>query len=806
MQMSARWIWAADEYPNAYCYLRRSFEATGPALKAVLRISADTNYAAWVNGRYVGQGPGPYVRETRPVDSYDVTELLRDGSNVVAVLGNWWGVTSHSRPKGRAGVIAELSREDADGATQIVGTDEQWRALLSEAWEREVPRRSGALAWTEFHDARQEPAGWTSPDFDDAAWPRASVIEVEDRRLFPRHRPLLREWSERPVALRGAWHAGPESPGPADDPGLTEFLDEEPLSPLTEERLQALEAGLIAPGAHVIEDLDAGPGLALTLDMGREIVGHLELDIEAPAGGRIDLAPAELMRDGRPWCFRKGCKYGQRYVTRAGRQRWRTFEWHGLRYLHVVLRGFDSPVTVHHLGVSRREADLPWQARFCCADERLERIWEIGVHTLRGGTQEVQVDCPTREQAAYWGDAAWIGLWTLALTGDASHLRHLLLAAEAAQYDDGQLPASIFSSLGQILFDYTLIFPWALREWWWHTGDLALPRRLDGVVERVLDWYRAWIDPQSGLVELDAVASHQRREGTLFIDHPGLGWHNFPHPGIDRRRTSAGLNLFMLRALQCRAELLQATGETQRADAVREEAGALAHRIEGAFFDPERGVYADALVDGRLSEQVSQQINALALLTEACPPERRAEVLARVTVPPSEAPELCRCSPYFWIYLAEAMGQAGMQREMLDAVRDLWGTMADAGATTWWETFGGDELDSLCHPWSAVPNHLLQKHLLGARPDAPGFERARIQPRPDLVPRAAGSVFTVRGAIEVGWRPMDEDDAGAVELTVELPAGVAGMVAAPEGWRIDAGAGEIEVPEGTGMKTRLSRI
>jgi len=798
MELEASWIWGDEAEANTYCYLRGRFSADDACMRARLRISADTNYMVWVNGRYVGQGPGPYVRDVRPVDEYDVTHLLREGDNVIAVLGNWWGVTSHSRPRGEAGVICELRWEDADGDSHRFATDTNWRALLSEAWERHVPRRSGAVAWTEWYDARREPAGWNTPGFDDSQWPRASIAPGASRRLFPRLVPLLREWSESPVALAGAWLTGADAPGPGDtEPELTEFLDREPLEPLDPERSAEVAAALTRPGPTVIDWLPQVDGLALTLDMGREVVGHLELDIEAPAGARIDLAPAELMREGRPWCFRKGCRYAQRYITRAGRQRWHTYAWHGLRYLHVVLRGFNAPVTIHHLGVRRREADLQWRAQFDSSDEMLNRIWAIGRHTLRVGTQEVQVDCPTREQAAYWGDATWIGLWTLWMTGDCSHVKHLLLSAEPAQYPDGQLPASIFSSLDQILFDYTLIMPWGLHAWWYNTGDLFLPRRLASTVERLLEWYRDRTN-QVGLVDFDAITAHRRGEGTLFIDHPGLGWHNFTHPGLDRRGISAGLNLFYLRALQCWADLLEAMGASTRAGEVRREAENLARAIQQAFFDLERGVYVDAEIEGTRSERVSQQINALAVLTGVCPPERRESVLMRVL---SDDPTLCRCSPYFWLYLFEAMAEADMHEQMLEAIRELWGAMVEDGATTWWETFLGDELDSLCHPWSSAPNHVLQKHLLGVRPAEPGFATAILRPRPDLVCSARGTVCTVRGEIAIGW----EGDGAEATVQVNLPQGISGRLYAPPGWRTAAPEEPVVVPDGAGVTMFMHR-
>jgi hypothetical protein len=36
-------------------------------------------------------------------------------------------------------------------------------------------------------------------------------------------------------------------------------------------------------------------------------------------------------------------------------------------------------------------------------------------------------------------------------------------------------------------------------------------------------------------------------------------------------------------------------------------------------------------------------------------------------------------------------------------IERLWGRMVDGGPGTTWETFLGNEKDSLCHPWGAAP-------------------------------------------------------------------------------------------------------
>ncbi|MCD6359690.1 MAG: hypothetical protein J7M38_02425, partial [Armatimonadetes bacterium] len=83
MELDGKWIWAGEARTNDYCYLRRNFDVGDAVVRAVLRITADTCYYVYVNGHYVGQGPGPYVKWHRPVDRYDITHLLHAEGNVI---------------------------------------------------------------------------------------------------------------------------------------------------------------------------------------------------------------------------------------------------------------------------------------------------------------------------------------------------------------------------------------------------------------------------------------------------------------------------------------------------------------------------------------------------------------------------------------------------------------------------------------------------------------------------------------------------------------------------------------------------
>ena len=787
-----KWIWCKDQLPNIYCCARGKIDLPAQSAVGRIRVVADSRYQLWVNGEYIGQGPTPFKRPHVFFDSFEVTSRLRVGTNIIAILGNYHGVEHCTYTPGPPGILAEMEVADASGNVHKLASDTSWRALRLEAYQQDVPRRTWATSWCEHYDARLAPVGWQNLDFDDNAWPAAGEVDPGRVTLQPRRVPMLEEFRADPVTVTGVWHT---RSGLHPPEGLTPWLDEEPLDSAP-------------PFASLASDKDLPPwrieaaehGIAFTLDFGQELTGHIELEVDAPEGVAIDLCPAENLRNGRPWCFRKGGEYARRYITRAGRQEWRCFGYDGVRYMHAVVRGPHPALTFHRLSVWRRQSTLPVRATFKCDDPRVNRIWDISCHTMKLCSQEIHVDCPTREQTSAWGDAVWTGLWEGYLTGNYSALKHLIIAADHVQYPDGQLPNYAFSGLAHPLFDYPLIAVWGTWLYYRHTGDLDLARRLVPMSDRVLDWYRREIG-QSGLIELDCDAVHRAGKGTLFIDHPGLGWHNSPN-GIDRRGISAGLNFFFIHALEAQAAILDVCGEERRATARRKESSGVRAAAEELFYNQSESAYVDSFFQGQQSEQISQQTNALAVTSGVCPATRVPQVLRRVLDPADK--NLCRCGTYFWTYLAEALCRNGMHREMWSEVVRLWNDMAERGATSWWETFTGDELDSLCHMWSAVPGYLILAEILGVKPVKQGFQEVRLQPRIDLLKQAEGSVPLPKGWIDLSWSGDRETEC---RLTVNPQTDASVRVEAPTGWTIDGcSERQASVPSLTESRFHIRRI
>lgn len=763
----AQWIWAADADPNGYVHARRRFSMSRVPERATLAVTADSRYAVWLNGHEVGRGPGMFRRPGFRVDTFDVTRLLIAGENVLCVLGCYIGIPTHNYDPGPPGILCRLAGPGLD-----IVSDPSWRVRLSQAWQRDVPRKTWALGATEVFDARRDDPDWLGLDFDDSAWETARVVDQGRLDLLARSTPPFESFFEEAHDPCGAWLA-PDSALEIRGPERELFLDDEPLRPcaIPEKGLEGV----------VLEASVDGSGQALCYDMGVEMCGHIEFELTAPAGARVDCVMVELLRAGRPWCHRKRQLYAMTYVTRAGRQKWRNFHWNAGRYVYLVFRRLTEPVHIHHVGVWRRHARLSCQARFESSDETLDRIFRTGWHTIHMCSHSAQVDCPSREQASYWGDGAWMALWTAWLAGDASFLRLMLESVAYSQDQDGRNPSSLytgFTGRGRQLVDYSLIMVMAAWEYWWLTADRAVVECVRPYLDRTMNWFRGRVGP-SGLIETNFQELFDKKApDTLFVDHPGIGFHNTPggRPGIDRNGVSGALNAMYVMALKALADLDAAFGRPEAARATASEADRMIPVVHRTFWLPERGIYVDA-VGPKARNQVSQHTNALMALAGVCPASAQPVVLRRVL--DESDPSLCVAGPYFWAFIGRAMARAGMQAEALAHIRCLWTPMLDAGATTWWETFLGDELDSLCHGWSSMPSVFLLQEIAGVQATQPGFGALRFSPRIDLLDRVTATVPLPQGAVTMAW---SAPGPGQRELRIELDADVSADIELPEGW------------------------
>ncbi|MEG1864082.1 MAG: family 78 glycoside hydrolase catalytic domain [Alistipes sp.] len=367
-------MWISDAHDRDFApapMLRRAFEVASQVASARLYLSAAAYAKVGLNGSAVGDellNPGYTHYDKRNLYSvYDVTSQLREGENVLsAVLGNGfyneiqpvatWSF-EQARWRARACMICELHITYADGTTQCVCSDDQWRTTA------EGPYRSNNIYSGELYDARKEIRGWDRPDFDDTAWPHATKVAAPSPLLRAQAMPAVRATREiEPVAVRSF--------------GDTVYV----------------------------------------FDFGVNITGLCRLAVEGDAGTQLSFVHGEFLDpDGRLEMRNLTIYYkplpGYPFQTDSyilsgrGRETWTPdFSYHGFRYVQLTA---SAPVKLNKKSLTARfmHTDVEPVGTFGCSNQMLNTLWQMSRQTYLNNLTSIPTDCPTREKNGWTADA-----------------------------------------------------------------------------------------------------------------------------------------------------------------------------------------------------------------------------------------------------------------------------------------------------------------------------------------------------------------------------------------------------------------
>lgn len=748
-----------SEDRNRFVYFRKEFEAPTEIRGAWLRASADGRYILFLNGKMLGRGPARCHPDWQYVDPFDVGDLIRPGKNVLAALVHSYGrdTSFYQLPRGTQSIFFGCAgfylegRLELEGAGQGGGldlsTDASWSCLASEAWERDAP--FGGTGYMERFDAREEPAGWNLPGFDAAAWGRAFVQRVQ------------------------APAAGSEVV---------------PFPRLVDRDIGAMREELVLPEGRP----RSAPGNRQVWDFGRILLGRIGVEVESEAGAGIELTCGEslgpdglVFRPGTiPGIFTPPC-HTLRF--RAGRGSHTLFEASGFRYVQAGPLDHDLRVQVRSLwaeessysgGPSPRLVyagkHVCGTGSFACSDPLLTAIWRAGAYTASVCRQDGFIDCPSREQRQWTGDAQIQSLLNYVTCGDPRVARKAILQAAQTQAADGMIAMASTSDIGAewrtYIPDYALYWILSIGDYLDYSGDLSILDEVFPSVVKVLGWFIPWLD-SSGLLS--------QVPGWVFVD-----WSE----KLDKRGEVLALNALFVAALGAGAKIAEGAGAASLAGRWRALASSVANAADERFWDERRSAYADCRTETGLSPVVSQQANAAAIAFGVAPRESWDRIFEYILdedrVKFTKAwrwdeersfeagKDVVMAQPFFCHFLHAALARAGRMDDILSNVRKRWAPMLTEGGGTFWESWQLTEMTSRCHAFSATPVYDLSTYVLGLKPTAPGFARFEAHPWFGDLDWAKGSMPTPAGSIFLAWRKLDS----LIELEVGVPEGLSGML------------------------------
>jgi hypothetical protein len=476
-------------------------------------------------------------------------------------------------------------------------------------------------------------------------------------------------------------------------------------------------------------------------DLGRIRIGSLEFDVEADAAGEATVAYSEkLGADGRPLpvvpLSTGPTRFLQKFAFGPGRTEIRPLQSLGGRYLEVRLTG-DGQAKLANVSFRERDSLGEPQGRFTLHDPQLDRIWQVGIDTMRASTEDSAVDS-VRERGEWTGDVSLAGLELLSAGWDnLAPIHRALYHSATAARADGMVSGC---GPGELIYLGTYAAQWV--------NSCVRCAELEGSTAMLADLEGpARCNIEAILACIDANGNHHLPWG--FID-----WGYIPLKG----EIEIPVLAHVVSAVDAwvRWQILLGRKDTAR---WQERADHLRHIMRQAVAGNPPGYHAAVLGEriGAVERDVAVAVTLRQLRASfPCTPSGK-----RLRDPTKASPEVA--TPYFTNYSIDLLLRAGKIDEAVEIWRQAWGWMLDGGATTWWEVF--DERWSNCHYWAGAPTWQMTRRILGVDPTLhEGRPVIRLAVHPGKLQRAEGRV-SIPGAgwADVSWKRNKEGIACRIE-------------------------------------------
>ena len=408
-------------------------------------------------------------------NTYNVTEQLRRGENVVGILlGNGFYNVQGGRYRklqisfGPPTLLFELVINYEDGTCTTVHSDNNWKYDFS-------PVTFNCIYGGEDYDARREQKGWNQIGFDDSHW-RPVVIQEAPK-------GILRPQMAAPVKIMERYDI---------------------------QKVTKLNADQVA-SASVSTKRTVDPS-AFVLDMGQNLAGFPEITVRGKRGQKVTLIVAEALTDEGACNQRQtGRQHYYEYTLKGeGDETWHPrFSYYGFRYIQVegaVLKGQKNPQKLPVLK-NIQSCFVYNSARKVSTFESSNGIFNAAHRLIekavRSNMQSVFTDCPHREKLGWLEQVHLNGPGLLYNYDLTAYAPQIMQNMADAQHSNGAMPTTapeyvIFEGPGMDAFAESpewggslVIFPFMYYETY---GDDSLIKKYYPNMRRYVDYLKTRAD------------------------------------------------------------------------------------------------------------------------------------------------------------------------------------------------------------------------------------------------------------------------------------------------------------------------
>ena len=599
------------------------------ASKAILKITADDYFKLYINGVYVTQGPPPSYPDHYYFMEIDVTPFLKEGVNTFAVHNYYQGLINRVWVSGdlRSMFWCELY---LDGKVVLV-SDESWLTATHTGYSS-----CGIIgyetAFAERYDSSAKEVGFEKELFDDSQWQPASIYKQTDY--------ILQKSPIQPLSV---------------------YLKK----PIYTER----------------------KGEVLFVDFGQEMVGYLRAKAKGKQGDKVLLRfGEELNPDGSVrFDMRCNCRYEEEWILSGKEDVLDQFDYKAFRYCEIMI---PEGASVRDVEMQVRHYPYEKKAVYETDNEQLRKVLQLCENTIKYGTQEVFVDCPTREKGQYLGDVCVSGRAQCVLTGDTTLIKKAIIDFCGSAFICKGVMAVSTSSFMQEIADYSLLLP-ALVLWVYkRDNDKDFLRLTFPYITGVYEYFMQY-SQEDGLIE-------GVKEKWNLVDWPDnlRDGYNFPLTKPIGYGKHNVLNAFWIGFLKAYQDICEILGE-----AVNIAIDNVEKSFINAFYNKETGLYCDSTQ----KTHSAVHSNVLPLLFDIGMSETKERKIVEYIC----QKKLTSMGVYMAYFTLAALMKHGEREkaELLATDKGAWLNMLEEGATTTFEAWGKNQKwnTSLFHPWATAP-------------------------------------------------------------------------------------------------------
>ena len=333
----------------------------------------------------------------------------------------------------------------------------------------------------------------------------------------------------------------------------------------------------------------------------------------------------------------------------------------------------------------------------CLKDEKLQKIYNVGIKTLADCMQDVFEDGPKRDRRLWLGDLRLQALADYASFDNTALVKRCLYLFAGMTTKEGKISANVFVQPKNIpddtfLFEYSLFFISVLYDLHQAHPDENLVRELYPIAKKQIDLSLQMFDKDDKLIPDE--------DYPVFVD-----WSN------EFNKDTAG-QAEMIYVLKQFIFLAETIGEPD-INFYHEKLTLISRYAREHLYRPERKLFVTGNEEFNIASQVWM------VLSGVMSPEENREIMQ--TTIREMFPITGIATPYMYHHIVEALFQAGLKDDAVTLMKNYWGKMIGLGADTFWEAFdpnqpdyspyGSPIVNSYCHAWSCTPVYLIKKYL-----------------------------------------------------------------------------------------------